>query len=103
MVMPGMMFRRSMGGTGSSRIEWAWTESLAMARPGSTYRVVRIPVSLAREQCTRLGCAEGDCLTCTGNDGGTVILLRADGRRIVLQRVLAWYVQAELCPLGPSQ
>jgi hypothetical protein len=103
MVMPSATFRTSMGSAPHNRIEWAWTESLAVARPGTTYRVSRIPSSLAREHCAQLGCAEGDTLQCTGNGGQAIVLERPDGRRIVLQRVLAWYVQAEICALGGAQ
>jgi hypothetical protein len=103
MVMPSTQFRTSMGDTPSSAIEWAWTEALAVARPGTSYRLARIPFSIAREQCAKLGCAEGDCLVCKGNGGGMLVLERDDGRRIVLNRVLAWYIQAEVCSPGGSQ
>ena len=102
MVMPSTAFRTSMG-EAASRIEWAWTESLAVARPGTVYRIARIPVSLAREHCAKRGCSEGDTFICEGNGGGSLVLQREDGRRIVLDKVLAWYVQAEVFSPGGAQ
>jgi hypothetical protein len=103
MVVPSTTFRMSRTEAPANRIEWAWTEALAVARPGTTYRIARIPFSIAREQCTTLGCGEGDTVTCRGNGGGSLVLERPDGRKVVLHRMLAWYVQAEVCAPGGAQ
>ena len=74
---------------------WRWTEALAMARPGGRYRRAAIRSSLARERCQELGCGEGETLVCTKNGHGVVALEGSDGRRVLLERGLAWFVQAE--------
>jgi hypothetical protein len=82
---------------------WQWTEALAMARPGAAYRVASIPFSLARSRCAELGCAEGETYVCAENHGGTLVLRRADGRNLMLERQLAWFIQAEIySPGGPQ-
>jgi hypothetical protein len=97
------MFRLAMVGEDVRTLPWAWTESLAVARPGASYRVSSIPTSIARDHCGRAGCREGELLTCTSNTGGTVVLERADGRKLLLTRRLAWYVQAEICEMGGAR
>lgn len=100
MVMPSGEFRVSMGVPAAHEIEWAWTESLAMARPGMTYRIAQIPLSAARARCAKLGCDEGQVVRCTGNGGGMVVLERPDGQRVLVENYVASFVQAELCVLG---
>jgi hypothetical protein len=102
MVIPVATYRVSRHAP-PPELEWNWTEALAMARPGTTYRVSRIPFSLAREHCEKLGCAEGEVLTCTGNGGEMLVLHRADGRKVLLDRQLAWFIQAERLTAGQQQ
>jgi hypothetical protein len=82
---------------------WQWTEALATARPGARYRVARIPFSLARARCAQLGCSEGQVFTCRANAGGTLVLEGPEGRRVILERELAWFIQAEVHSPGGSQ
>ena len=100
MVMPTTVYRLSMPSSEAGRIEWAWTEALAMARPGTSYRITRVPFTLAQESCRKLGCAEGEVLRCTGNGGGNLVLERADGSRVVVDRAIAWFIQVEVSSAG---
>lgn len=74
---------------------WHWTDSLAMALPGRRYRLLDVRSSIARDRCHALGFEVGDVLECAGNRAGVVVLERADGRRITLERDLAWFIGAE--------
>ena len=91
-------------GRSAAATDWSWTEALATARPGNRYRLARVPITLARNRFQELGIGEGDEVTCAGNGGGVLVLERADRRRLVLERTLAWFVQVEIpSPGGPGQ
>jgi hypothetical protein len=81
---------------------WLWTEALATARPGGRYTVARIPFSIARAHCRKLGCVEGDAYVCARNSGGVLVLESADGRRLIMARELAWFVHAVRSPAQPD-
>jgi nucleotide-binding universal stress UspA family protein len=64
-----------------------------MATPGSRYRVVSIPFSLARERCHDLRCSEGQILACVANAGHVLALECDDGRALFMEREIAWFVR----------
>jgi hypothetical protein len=88
---------RQVGQLGPSNVfaGWPWTETLATARPGSRYRLARIPFSISQSRCRELGCTEGATVTCTANGAGRVQFRADDGREAVLEREVAWFVHAE--------
>ena len=81
---------------------WQWTDALATARPGSQYRIAQILLSLVRARCGELGCEIGQLFTCLANRGGKVTLLRSDGRKVLVEGELAWYVRTELYAPSPQ-
>ena len=100
MVMPTAKSGTLTEARASPGLAWSWTNTLATARPGNSYRVARIPASLSRESCATLGCVEGEVITCTGNRGGLLTFTRADGSEVAIERTLAWHIQAEPCADG---
>ena len=85
----------------ATRPHWSWAESLAVARPGMRYRVTEIIYSLVRDRCEELGINRGDEISCLELHGRALELERTDGRRVVLERDYAWFVQVD--PVEPSE
>ena len=78
--------------------EYSWTDALALATPGTQYRITQLGVTTARDRCRNLGLQQGDELVCVDNRRSAVHLARPDGLRVTLERDHAWFVQVE--PVG---
>jgi hypothetical protein len=73
-----------------------WERALASAKPGARYRIIQLVFAMVRDQCRELGLGEGDEVECVENRSWSLLLERSDGRKVVLQRDYAWFVQVDL-------
>jgi len=70
--------------------------ALASAKRGSRYRIRQFVFAMVRDRCAELGLRVGDEVECIGNRSWAVHLERSDGRRVILDRDDAWFVEVEL-------
>ena len=72
-----------------------WLRTLATARPGERCRVTSLVFSLVRDHCRELGFGENDVILCLGNGRDHVALRRPDGKKVLLEREYAWFVEVQ--------
>jgi len=70
--------------------------ALASAKRGSRYRITQLVFAMVRDHCAELGLRVGDEVDCIDNRSWALHLERSDGRRVILDRDYAWFVEVEL-------
>jgi hypothetical protein len=71
-------------------------QSLASAHPGQLLRIQRILFGGLRSLCAEQGVGEGDLVVWLGQEPAAIRLATADGRRILLRREWAPFIQVSL-------